>query len=204
MKSDSSSPAGDNREDATQVVKLLALTLTDKEGQGADEEQEYDTKICTSRYTSSHHLGRRTSPVPALALSNASVSTTASSNESCSTRSTSYYAAASSASSSFSSSNNNNDDVLSMNSAAASMKRSFAILNSLDLSVKRKRSDPHEFFGGCSAGMYAKEWSQEEKDSLIAFAHKYIIRGDVGGDTTSSSTSPEKQHDDCAKKRRTI
>lgn len=145
------------------------------------QEQEY-TERCTSRDhgakttdTSTSHPGRRTSPVPALASSNASIPTTAL-NES----SASYAVGASSS-----------DDILSMNSTTSSINRSFTILNSLDLSVKSGRSDVPDFFSG--AGLYAKEWSQDEKDNLVAFANKYIIRD--GG-----SRSTPNQHDDSPKK----
>ena len=108
-----------------------------------------------------------TSPVSAVASPNASLSSTASS-----------FAAGTSR------------DILGDNSTASSIKRSFEILNNIDLRINNVRDPSESFFFG--AGMYTNEWSQEEKDSLIAFANKYIIRG-----------SEKKEHDDCAKKRRT-
>ena len=83
------------------------------------------------------------------------------------------------------------DGVLSGNSAASSIKRSFEFLDNMDLSIKNVRDPSASFFFG--VGMYAKEWSQDEKESLVAFAKRYIIRG-----------SNRKEHDDCFKKRRTV
>eukprot|EP00579_Thalassiosira_antarctica_P023966 CAMPEP_0201981558 /NCGR_PEP_ID=MMETSP0904-20121228/73909_1 /ASSEMBLY_ACC=CAM_ASM_000553 /TAXON_ID=420261 /ORGANISM="Thalassiosira antarctica, Strain CCMP982" /LENGTH=188 /DNA_ID=CAMNT_0048534153 /DNA_START=1 /DNA_END=567 /DNA_ORIENTATION=- len=82
------------------------------------------------------------------------------------------------------------DDVLGENSAASSIKRSFDLLNNIDLRINNVRDPSESFFFG--SGMYTNVWSQEEKDRLIDFANKYIIRG-----------SEKKEHDDCTKKRRT-
>ena len=68
--------------------------------------------------------------------------------------------------------------------ADASIQRSFAILSSMDLPFinssnnnKRGREsswNDHDIFCGYST---AKQWTQEEKDSLVEFANKYIIKG---------------------------
>jgi hypothetical protein len=71
-----------------------------------------------------------------------------------------------------------NNDALSERSTTSSIKRSFERLSKIDLSVDRTRHGPIEFYSGW--GLYDREWSQEETDALVAFAHKYIIRG--GGD----------------------
>ena len=69
-------------------------------------------------------------------------------------------------------------DALSESSAASSIKRSFERLSKIDLCVDRIRHEPMEYSGGW--GLYDREWSEEEKDGLVAFAQKYIIQG--GGD----------------------
>jgi len=67
-------------------------------------------------------------------------------------------------------------DALSERSAALSIKRSFDILSKMDLSVDCARHEPIEVYNGGWI-LYDREWSQEEKDDLVAFANKYIIRG---------------------------
>jgi hypothetical protein len=66
-------------------------------------------------------------------------------------------------------------DLLSERSAAKSIKRSFDILSKMDLSVDHTRHNSSEFCSGW--GLYDREWSEEEKDELVAFANKHIIRG---------------------------
>jgi hypothetical protein len=66
-------------------------------------------------------------------------------------------------------------DLLSERSAAKSIKRSFDILSKMDLSVDHTCHNSSEFCSGW--GLYDREWSEEEKDELVAFANKHIIRG---------------------------
>jgi hypothetical protein len=73
-------------------------------------------------------------------------------------------------------------DVLGVNFTASSIKRSFAKLSKMDLSVNRASyQTPYFHFGFCGAhggGFFGpKEMPQEDKDCLVAFANKYIIRG---------------------------
>jgi hypothetical protein len=88
-----------------------------------------------------------------------------------------------------------NNDALSERSAALSIKRSFERLSKIDLSVDRTHHEPIVFYSGW--GLYDREWSQEEKDDLVAFAKKYIIRG--GGDKNE-----QHDNDGRAKKGRTL
>ena len=87
------------------------------------------------------------------------------------------------------------NDALSERSAALSIKRSFERLSKIDLSVDRTHHEPIGFYSGW--GLYNREWSQEEKDVLVAFANKYIIRG--GGDKNE-----QHDNDGRAKKERTL
>ena len=65
-------------------------------------------------------------------------------------------------------------DSLNQQSAAKSIKRSFDILSKIDLSVDHTRHEPNKFYSVW--GVCDKEWSEEDKDLLVAFANKYIIR----------------------------
>ncbi len=87
------------------------------------------------------------------------------------------------------------NDALSERSAALSIKRSFERLSKIDLSVDRTYYVPIEFYSGW--GLYDREWSEEEKDVLVAFANKHIIRG--GGDKNG-----QHDNDGRAKKGRTL
>ncbi|KAL3809102.1 hypothetical protein ACHAXA_008578 [Cyclostephanos tholiformis] len=60
-------------------------------------------------------------------------------------------------------------------SAVLSIKRSFDILSKIDLSVDRDSHESIEYNSGWS--IYHREWSEEEKDVLVAFAKKNIILG---------------------------
>ena len=88
-------------------------------------------------------------------------------------------------------------------------------------SKKRNRSlfdtstTPDFFPGFVGSSFYSKEWTQEEKDSLIAFANKYIIKGSFGGDNNRkkeeeeegkvSNTKEEmRKSDGSGKKRKTL
>ena len=73
------------------------------------------------------------------------------------------------------------NNVLGVNFAAFSMKRSFEKLSKMDLSVNRDNYQAPDYlfgFGGSQGGGFwgPKEMTQEEKDCLIAFANKNIIR----------------------------
>lgn len=73
------------------------------------------------------------------------------------------------------------DDPLSAVNTAASIKRSFDVLSRIDLSLNDNDRRPFDFFLG--ENIYAKEWTQEEKDELLALAKKYILGGESKDDT---------------------
>ena len=110
--------------------------------------------------------------------------------------------------------NDSSTSKLVITDTATSIKRSFDILNSLDLTGeysgnKRRRTyedTTPEIF--CGAGSYyAKEWTQEEKDRLVAFANKYIINCDSLGDDSNGGGGggkDEEKNDMSEKKRRTL
>jgi hypothetical protein len=91
------------------------------------------------------------------------------------------------------------DDVLSASSTAASIKRSFDILQKMEhrLNKEHVHRDPPTFFPGMGMGMYRKEWTQEEKDGLVAFANKHIL-----GKRTEREEERKEEEDRFAKKRR--
>lgn len=91
------------------------------------------------------------------------------------------------------------DDVLSESSTAASIKRSFNILKTMEhrLNKQHVHRDPPTFFPGMGMVMYRKEYTQEEKDGLVAFANKHIL-----GKRTEREEERKEEEDRFAKKRR--
>ena len=91
------------------------------------------------------------------------------------------------------------DDVLSESSTAASIKRSFNILKTMEhrLNKQHVHRDPPTFFPGMGMVMYRKEYTQEEKDGLVAFANKHIL-----GKRTEREEERIEEEARCTKKRR--
>lgn len=88
-------------------------------------------------------------------------------------------------------------DILSERIAAESIKRSFDILRNteprLNKYVRRRRRCKPAFFPGVGT----KELTQEEKDSLTAFANKYIL-----GKRAEREEERRGEEERCAKRRR--
>lgn len=88
------------------------------------------------------------------------------------------------------------DNILSERIAAESIKRSFDILSNteprLNKYVRRRRYKP-DFFPGVGT----KELTQEEKDSLTAFANKHIL-----GKRAEREEERRVEEERCAKRRR--
>eukprot|EP00581_Thalassiosira_minuscula_P012902 CAMPEP_0183719106 /NCGR_PEP_ID=MMETSP0737-20130205/12188_1 /TAXON_ID=385413 /ORGANISM="Thalassiosira miniscula, Strain CCMP1093" /LENGTH=215 /DNA_ID=CAMNT_0025948807 /DNA_START=329 /DNA_END=976 /DNA_ORIENTATION=+ len=126
------------------------------------DEPSIKRPVCLS--SSKADRTRQTSPEPELASSSATLSSTAAST--LATR-----------------------DTLSEASSRSSIKRSFDLLNNIDLSVKRTRYDLSITFFWESE-MYPNEWTQEGTDSLVDLANDIILgkyekkRRTVGGDET--------------------
>jgi hypothetical protein len=92
------------------------------------------------------------------------------------------------------------DDVLSESSTAASIKRSFNILKTMEHRLNKQhihRDPTPAFFPGMGMGMYRKEYTQEEKDGLVAFANKHIL-----GKRTEREEERIEEESRCTKKRR--
>lgn len=93
---------------------------------------------------------------------------------------------------------------LSKASTQRSLKRSFDVLNTIDLSSPRREYDGHWFFSG---GVYCEKiLSQEDANDLITFVNTYIhIKGEGKsscGDKSTNDAAASARNDINDKKRR--